>query len=115
MDKLRLMDEDELFLVNLVTPTILRNDIVPLYNLSATKKVLEACRQKGVGILGIEGFYIKDDRLHVAMDFIADFSYAYKKENFVSESIEEAYRFLLLAEGNSTILFEFVLGPLNNN
>lgn len=109
------MDSQTIFLVNLVTPTLLLDGDTPLYNLSTTKKVLEACRQKGVGILGIDGLYIKDDRVHLTMDFIADFSYAYKKDNFVSESIEEAYRFLLLAEGNSTILFEFVLGPFNDN
>lgn len=108
------MDSQAVFLVNLVTPTLLLDGDTPLYNLSATKKVLEACRQKGVGILGIDGLYIKDDRVHLTMDFIADFSYAYKKANFVSESIEDAYKFLLLAERNSTILFEFILGPLND-
>jgi hypothetical protein len=115
MEKIRRMDEDELFLINLVTPTILRNDIVPLYNLRAAKKVIEACHLNGVGILGIDGFYLKGDALHDAMYFNVDFSYAYKKVDFVNESIEGANRFLLLVEENSTILFEFVLGPLKNN
>jgi hypothetical protein len=51
---------------------------------------LDACAARGVRILGIEGFYLRGDEIHVDLSRIADYSAITDP----SESIAESRRFI---------------------
>lgn len=48
---------------------------------------LQACANRNVRILGVEGFYLRGDKVHVDMSRIADFSSVTDPRETVAESI----------------------------
>jgi len=66
--------------------------------------VLEACRKKGIKVLGIEGFWPKGDALVPEMDAIADFS----DQESSLDSITDAIRFIRVA-GKTGMLFDLII------
>jgi hypothetical protein len=67
---------------------------------------LDACAARGVRVLGIEGFYLRGDELHVDMSRIADFS----SVTDASQSIDESRRFVDEV-GVANLMLDFTLEP----
>lgn len=64
-----------------------RMDLIAVEDANA---FLDACASRSVRILGIEGFYLRGDELHVDISRIADFS----SVTDASQSIDESRRFV---------------------
>jgi hypothetical protein len=96
-----------LFGEKLIPTTTSRNMV--LFNISASKELLKICRNKNVGLLGIEGFKLKGHLIEPQMDFIADFSQLTHDTDFIKKSIDAAEKFLELAKNQEDLLFEYIL------
>lgn len=91
-----------------IKPTLIHRDI-PLFNKMDGNKLIDICDKLDIGILGIEGFVIKNSNIIPQMDYIADFSDSVEDKNFNKISIEASRKFLDSSKNHPTLLFEFVL------
>jgi hypothetical protein len=80
-----------------------------LFDITASKELLKICRNKNVGLLGIEGFKVNGHMVEPQMDFIADFSRLTNDNDFIKKSIDAAEKFLELAGNQNDLLFEYIL------
>ena len=72
------------------------------------EQFLEALRERGIGVLGFEGFRLSKDATMPDMDAIADLSSLELGPHFVELSIDYALSFVREI-GNPELYFEFVL------
>lgn len=97
-----------------LTPTATSRNML-LFDIPASKELLKICRNKNVGLLGIEGFKVNGHMVEPQMDFIADFSQLINDSDFTKKSIDAAEKFLELARNQKDLLFEYVLEGDSND
>lgn len=95
--------------VSFFPPTKVWNEKMYLYNKNDANQLLEVLFNKNIGVLGVEGFRIIDNKIQPDMDFIADCSELFlnNPQEFVSVSINGIRSFL--DEASEDMFFEFVV------
>lgn len=82
-----------------------------LIGLRDTGRIVEACRSKGLLILGIEAFRLFDGKVIPDVDFIADYSELSSKEWKIAfqEAANSAEDFFSRAKNRADLWFDFNL------
>lgn len=110
MGKVTITNLQELLAVAKLKPSALSAD-TPLFSIPDSEVLLGLCERNALGVLGVEGFKLSDSELVPDMDFIGDFSVLLGHADFEEKSINSTRSLLMLAvaEGKSSLFFEYVL------
>ena len=104
------MHNDEM--ANYCSPTCFWGDRIPLYDRYDAIRLLDILLSKQIGVLGVEGFRIFDDRIQPDMDFIVDCSDSLlnNPNEFVRVSINGIR--LFLSNAPEDMVFEFTISKM---
>jgi|AGTN01.1.fsa_nt_gi hypothetical protein len=98
-------------LSNLGLPTTWRGGVA-LFNTIDSHRLIDLCEDMKIGILGIEGFILDNEKIIPVMDLIADFS-VLLVEDFPILSTNAARKFLSISDKNN-VLYEFSLAKMGD-